>query len=319
MTTRRTFLLAGSALLLPQMAKAQQWPAKPIRAIVPFGAGSTIDVLGRIVLEPLSAALGQPIVLENRPGAGGNVGAAFVARAPADGHTLIVGTDAMMTSDVHLYQSMAFDPVKDFAPITNGGANIIVLAAHQSVPASNIAELIAHAKANPGMLKFGSSGIASPHHLAGELLKLKANVEIVHVPYRGGALSAPLPSPRVARPGPGCRPRCAVRGREGLTARRGRARDPRPTRPSRDHLARELRARAVPRRCPARAPGPRWPPGRGSRPRSPCRRSPRPRRWKLASRRDGTAPPQERRGLDRRAAGGTACRQVGLAGARSCD
>ena len=125
-------------------------------------------------------------MIESRPGASGNVGAAAVARAAPDGYTLMIGTDAMMTSNVHLYKSMPFDPVKDFAPITNGGANIIVLAVHADLPVKTVAELIAYAKANPGKLQFGSSGVASPHHLAGELLKLKTGIDIVHVPYRGG-------------------------------------------------------------------------------------------------------------------------------------
>jgi tripartite-type tricarboxylate transporter receptor subunit TctC len=111
------------------------------------------------------------------------------AQAP-DGYTLMIGTDAMMTSNVHLYKAMAFDPVKDFAPITNAGANIIVLAASTQLGVNSVAELIAYAKANPGKVQFGSSGIASPHHLAGELLKQKTGIEIVHVPYRGGSLSA---------------------------------------------------------------------------------------------------------------------------------
>jgi tripartite-type tricarboxylate transporter receptor subunit TctC len=144
----------------------------------------------RAVQERLQAALGQPIVLENRPGAGGNVGAAAVARAAPDGYTLMIGTDAMMTSNLHLYKSMGFDPVKDFAPITNAGANIIVMAVNAELPVKSVAELVAYAKANPGKLQFGSSGLASPHHLAGELLKLKTGIDIVHVPYRGGSLSA---------------------------------------------------------------------------------------------------------------------------------
>jgi len=138
----------------------------------------------------LQAALGQPIVMENRPGASGNVGAAQVARAAPDGYTLMIGTDAMMTSNVHLFKSMPFDPVKDFAPITNAGTNIIALAVHADVPVKSVAELIAYAKANPGKVQFGTSGVASPHHLAGELLKLKTGIDIIHVPYRGGALSA---------------------------------------------------------------------------------------------------------------------------------
>jgi tripartite-type tricarboxylate transporter receptor subunit TctC len=130
------------------------------------------------------------VVVDNRPGAGGNVGAGQAARAPADGYTLMIGTDAMMTSNLHLYKSMPFDPLKDFTPITSIGANIICLAVNtQRLPVNSVPELIAHAKANPGKLQYGSSGIASPHHLAGELLAQKAGIQIVHVPYRGGGLA----------------------------------------------------------------------------------------------------------------------------------
>ena len=169
---------------------AQTYPSKPISIVSAQAPGGASDTIARMVGDRLQAALGQPIVIDSRPGAGGNVGAAFVARSAPDGYTLMIGTDAMMTSNVHLYKSMAFDPVKDFAPITNAGANIIVLAVNASMPVNSVAELIAHAKANPGKVQFGSSGIASPHHLAGELLKQKTGIDIVHVPYRGGALSA---------------------------------------------------------------------------------------------------------------------------------
>jgi tripartite-type tricarboxylate transporter receptor subunit TctC len=170
--------------------QAQDYPNRPITIVSAQASGGASDTVVRAVQERLQAGLGQPIVMENRPGASGNVGAAQVARAAPDGYTLMVGTDAMMTSNVHLFKSMPFDPVKDFAPITNAGANIIVLAVHADVPAKSVAELVAYAKANPGKLQFGSSGVASPHHLAGELLKLKTGIDIVHVPYRGGALSA---------------------------------------------------------------------------------------------------------------------------------
>jgi tripartite-type tricarboxylate transporter receptor subunit TctC len=184
--------IAGVAVLAaPSAGGAQTYPTRPITIVSAQAPGGASDLLGRAIGDRLQAVLGQPVVIESKPGAGGNVGAAQVARATPDGHTLLIGTDAMMTSNVHLYQSMAFDPVKDFAPITNAGANIIVLAINPAVvPANSVAELIAHAKANPGKVQFGSSGIASPHHLAGELLKQKAGIDIVHVPYRGGGLSA---------------------------------------------------------------------------------------------------------------------------------
>ena len=181
-------MLGGTLVGAP--ALAQSYPTRPITIVSAQAPGGASDTIARMVGDRLQAALGQPIVIDSRPGASGNVGAAFVARAAPDGYTLMIGTDAMMTSNIHLFKSMAFDPAKDFVPITNAGANIIVLAAHTSVPANSVAELIAHAKANPGKLQFGSSGIASPHHLAGELLKQKAGIDIIHVPYRGGALSA---------------------------------------------------------------------------------------------------------------------------------
>jgi tripartite-type tricarboxylate transporter receptor subunit TctC len=182
----RVVLLSGLVLSLVAAAgpaTAQDWPTKPITIVSAQAGGGASDTIGRMVSERLQAALGQP-------GASGNVGAAAVARAAPDGYTLMIGTDAMMTSNVHLFKSMPFDPVKDFAPITNGGANIIVLAVHADLPVKSVAELVAHAKANPGKLQFGSSGVASPHHLAGELLKIKTGIDIVHVPYRGGSLSA---------------------------------------------------------------------------------------------------------------------------------
>ena len=167
-------------------ALAQTYPTRPITIVVGYPPGASSDLLARTVGDPLSATLGQPVVVDNRSGAGGNVGAAYVARAPADGYTLMVGTDAMLTSNIYLYKNTPFDPVKDFAPITNAGANIICLAVSTRLPVNSVAELIAYARANPGKLSFGSSGTASPHHLAGELLRQKAGIDILHVPYKGG-------------------------------------------------------------------------------------------------------------------------------------
>jgi tripartite-type tricarboxylate transporter receptor subunit TctC len=176
--------LAIAILTVP--ALAQTYPTRPITIVVGYPPGASSDLLGRTVGEQLSVALGQPVVVDNRSGAGGNVGAAYVARAPADGYTLMVGTDAMLTSNIYIYKNTPFDPVKDFAPITNAGANIICLAVGTQLPVSSVAELIAYSRANPGKLSFGSSGTASPHHLAGELLRQKAGIDILHVPYKGG-------------------------------------------------------------------------------------------------------------------------------------
>ena len=165
---------------------AQDYPSRPVTIVVGYTPGATSDLLARTMAERLNAAWGQSVIVDNRSGVGGNIAAGYVARAPADGYTLMVGTDAIMTSNVFLYKNTPFDPVKDFAPITNAGANIICLAVHVDLPVNSVAQLIAYAKANPGKLQYGSSGIGSPHHLAGELLRQKTGIDIVHVPYRGG-------------------------------------------------------------------------------------------------------------------------------------
>jgi tripartite-type tricarboxylate transporter receptor subunit TctC len=138
----------------------------------------------------LQAAWGQPIVIDNRPGASSNIGAAVAARAQPDGYTILIGTDALMTSNAYLFKSMPFDPVRDFAPVTVAGLNTIALTVNAELPVTTVPELIAYAKANPGKLQYGTPGIASPHHLSGELLRRHAGVDIVHVPYRGGGPAA---------------------------------------------------------------------------------------------------------------------------------
>jgi tripartite-type tricarboxylate transporter receptor subunit TctC len=180
----RGFALA--ILLVAVPALAQDFPTRPVTIVVGYTPGATSDLLARTVGEGLNAAWGQSVIVDNRSGVGGNIGAGYVARAPGDGYTLMVGTDAIFTSNVYLYKNSPFDPVKDFAPITNAGANIICLAVHADLPVNSVPELIAYAKANPGKLQYGSSGIGSPHHLAGELLRRKTGIDIVHVPYRGG-------------------------------------------------------------------------------------------------------------------------------------
>src|SRR5262245_32097766 len=176
--------LAIAALAAP--AAAQDYPTRPVTIVVGYTPGATSDLLARTMGERLNAVWGQTVVVDNRSGVGGNIAAGLVARAAPDGYTLMVGTDAMFTSNVYLYKNAPFDPVKDFAPITNAGANIICLAVHVDLPVKSVPELIAYAKANPGKLQYGSSGIGSPHHLAGELLRQKTGIDVVHVPYRGG-------------------------------------------------------------------------------------------------------------------------------------
>jgi tripartite-type tricarboxylate transporter receptor subunit TctC len=185
-----TRVSALTVLLVAVPAMAQDFPSRPVTIVTPQPPGAASDLLARTVGDRLSHAWGQSVIVDNRPGASGNVGAALVARAPADGYTLMVGTDAMLTSNVYLFKNMPFDPVKDFAPIANAGTNIIGLAVNSQLPVNSVAELIAYAKAHPGKLHYGSPGIASPHHLSGELLRQKTGIEIVHVPYRGGGPAA---------------------------------------------------------------------------------------------------------------------------------
>jgi tripartite-type tricarboxylate transporter receptor subunit TctC len=187
-TIGRIVALVLIAISAPAMA--EEYPNKPVTILVPQAPGASSDLVAHILAERLPSLWGQSVVVDNRPGAGGNIGAAIAARAAPDGHTLMIGTDAMMTSNGHLYRNMPFDPIKDFVPVAMAGANIICLAVHASMPVTTIPDLIAYAKANPGKLKYGTPGVASPHHLSGELLAMKAGIEIVHVPYRGGGPAA---------------------------------------------------------------------------------------------------------------------------------
>jgi len=173
------------ALFSPS-AIAEPYPAKPITIVIGYTPGAVSDLAARTIAEGLHQAWGQPVIVDNRPGSGGNIGAALVARAPADGYTLMIGTDATMASNVHLYRYVGFDPVKDFAPVSYAGVNIICLAVNADLPIRSVADLIAYAKANPGKLNYGTSGVGSPHHLAGELLHQKTGIDIAHIPYKGG-------------------------------------------------------------------------------------------------------------------------------------
>ena len=183
---RAAFLALLTCALAPNAAPAQSYPAKPITIVIGYTPGAVSDLAARTIADGLHQAWGQPVIVDNRPGSGGNIGAAFVARAPADGYTLMIGTDAQMASNVHLYKHAGFDPVRDFAPVANVGANIICLAVNAALPIKTVADVIAYAKQNPGKLSYGSSGTGSPHHLAGVLLSQKTGIDIQHVPYRGG-------------------------------------------------------------------------------------------------------------------------------------
>ena len=177
--------LIAAALAVPLPALAQSFPSRPLRLICPFAAGGSADASARMLAEPLSAALGQPVVVENRPGGGATIGAQAVARATPDGHTLLYGTPGPQIINPHLMRSVPYDPVKDFAPVSGYKRAPNLLAVHPSVPAKDVAELIALAKARPGQLTFASSGIGASSHLAGEMLKFMAEIDITHVPYRG--------------------------------------------------------------------------------------------------------------------------------------
>lgn len=173
--------------LVPLQAAAQSYPSKPVRLVNPFTAGGPLDLMGRLLSDKLSGALGKPIIVENRPGAAGNVGAAEVARAPGDGHTLLLTLFSIVTSNPHLYERLPFDPLKDFAPITAIARSDSVVVVHPSVPAASMRELVAHAKANPGRLNYASAGKASPGHLTAEFFARGTGAAFTHVPYKGNA------------------------------------------------------------------------------------------------------------------------------------
>jgi len=167
-------------------AHAQTWPDKPIKLIVSFAPGGVHDTLSRVLQPRLTEALGQPIVIENRPGAGGNIAAEAVAKSAPDGYTFLVASEAIATNE-YLYPGMAYDPYKDLAPVAKLADYPMALIANPSVPADNVKGLIALAKAKPGSLSYGSAGIGASGHLAGELFNSVAGVDMVHVPYKGGA------------------------------------------------------------------------------------------------------------------------------------
>jgi tripartite-type tricarboxylate transporter receptor subunit TctC len=166
---------------------AAVYPTRPINLVVGFPPGGASDIMARILTAKLGSLLGQPVVVVNRPGAGGNVAGAYVAHATPDGYTLLLGNNAILATNVTLYRKIGFDPVKDFAPISLIGTQANVLVVNKSVPAHSLAELIALAKAHPGKLNFASSGYGLAAHLAGELFKMDAHIDIVHVPYTGSA------------------------------------------------------------------------------------------------------------------------------------
>jgi len=186
----RRRLLCALALALPAAwANAQAWPAKPIRIVVPFAAGGTTDILARALAPELQKALGQPVIVDNKPGAGGNLGAAEVAKSAPDGYTLLMGTVGTHGINAALYPKMPYDPIKDFVPVSlvAGVPNVLVFnpAKAEQLGIKNVADLIKYAKANPGKLNMASSGNGTSIHLSGELFKSMTGTYMVHFPYRG--------------------------------------------------------------------------------------------------------------------------------------
>ncbi len=185
-------LLAGLALLLCTMAvvhtaQAADYPTRPVTLVVAFPPGGASDVLSRILARKLEQILGQPFVIDNRPGAGGNVAADAVAHAAPDGYTLLNGNNSILATNAALYKKINFDPEADFAPIGLIGSQANILVVNPGLPVTSMAELIALAKAKPGQLNFASSGHGLAAHLAGELFKAEAKIDLVHVPYKGAA------------------------------------------------------------------------------------------------------------------------------------
>jgi tripartite-type tricarboxylate transporter receptor subunit TctC len=182
-------LLAKVLLLFAftPLALAQAYPTKPIRMIVPFPPGGPTDIVGRLVAGEMEKRIGQPVVVENRPGAGGTVGSSAAASAPADGYTLLYGSTSTLAIAPSLYPKLAYDPRSAFAPVSLVSRGPIVIAVNAEVPARTLKEFIDLAKRTPGKLSYGSAGNGTPPHLAGELFKAVAGVDLLHVPYKGGA------------------------------------------------------------------------------------------------------------------------------------
>jgi tripartite-type tricarboxylate transporter receptor subunit TctC len=182
---RSSKLLAAMLVATPLLAQAQAYPSKPVRVVIPYPAGSTPDIVGRTASERLQKALGQPFVVENRTGAGGNIGTEIVAKAAPDGHTLLVAINGPVAVNKHLYKSLPFDPDKDLLPISLLASAPQMLVTTPAVPVDSFRAFIDHAKRNPGKLSYGSVGAGSASHLTMELLKSDARVFVVHIPYRG--------------------------------------------------------------------------------------------------------------------------------------
>jgi tripartite-type tricarboxylate transporter receptor subunit TctC len=181
----KTLLLAG-CLASSMLASAQTWPAQPIKIIVPFTPGTGMDTIARAVSPKLGERLGQPVIVQNTPGASGNIGADMVAKANADGYTMLMGANTMLMAS-QLYKNVPFSPVKDFAPVSMAAWGTLMLVANPKTGIKTLPDLLATARAKPGAINYGSPGVGTPHHMAMELFKSKAGLFMLHVPYRGTA------------------------------------------------------------------------------------------------------------------------------------
>lgn len=195
MTSRRQLILGAASLSAPLFwspaaGAADAYPSKLITIVIPQTPGGANDIVGRAVAQKLATTLGVPVIVENRPGAGGNVGTTYVARLPKDGYTLLLTAQSAQTINPFLYKKISFDPVKDFDPVMVVGAAPYMLAVNPTFPAKNLREVIALAKEQPGKINYASAGNGTLNHLLGEMLKVAAGIDIVHVPYRGAAPAA---------------------------------------------------------------------------------------------------------------------------------
>jgi tripartite-type tricarboxylate transporter receptor subunit TctC len=181
----RLLALAFAFSLAPGLAAAQAWPSKPVKIVVPFAAGGATDVVARLLAQKLTEAWGQSVVVENRAGAGGNIGADVVAKSPGDGYTLLMTSGSIVTANPHIYKSMPFDAANDLVPVTNVATGPQVIVVNPNVPAKDLRELIALAKSSPGKVNFGSAGVGTQTHLAAENFLYSAGVDMTHVPYKG--------------------------------------------------------------------------------------------------------------------------------------
>ncbi len=184
---RQIIGLAAAAMSLPALAQTSSFPQRPVRIVVPYTTGGSNDVIARLLAQQLQEAWGQPVVVENKPGAAGNIGASDIAKSAPDGHSLLLTNINIVSMNPGLIANMPFDPQKDFAPISLLGTTALALVVHPSVPANNVRELIDLARKGPGRLNYASSGNGSPQHMSAEMFKAMTKTSLTHIPYRGAA------------------------------------------------------------------------------------------------------------------------------------